>query len=82
LQHGCISKISDCRWMREIKFDCEFIWWRLNSELVWPLQTIEAWSQINNISSKKLLEKNHFIPEPSQEVPDMVIYTLNRTVTY
>jgi ribosomal-protein-alanine N-acetyltransferase len=47
------------------------------------LQTIEAWVQMNNMSSIKLLERNHFIPKPLQEQDtskpvDMVIYILNK----
>lgn len=48
------------------------------------LQTIEAWTHINNVSSIRLLEKNHFIPKPNQEQDttkpaDMVIHRLIKT---
>jgi ribosomal-protein-alanine N-acetyltransferase len=43
------------------------------------LKTIEAGVHIHNNSSIKLLEKNHFIPQPlSQEEPNMVIYRLQK----
>jgi ribosomal-protein-alanine N-acetyltransferase len=41
------------------------------------LQTIEAWTHINNANSIKLLEKYHFLPQPSPE-QDMVIHRLTK----
>ena len=43
------------------------------------LKTIEAGVHIHNNSSIKLLEKNHFIPQPLlQEEPNMVFYKLQK----